>query len=82
MANQKILASDDGRITTNSQGVKFLTYRAIPHPIDESWQQQLMSVRKTYKTEAERVASVIRIEAQIRSLFGVEVSREYKKSIA
>jgi len=78
MANQIILASDGGRITTNSQGVKFRTYRAIPHPIDESWQQQLMSVRKTYKTDVERVASVIRIEAQIRSLFGVEVSREYR----
>jgi hypothetical protein len=78
MANQKVLASDDGRITTNSLGVKILTYRAIPHPIAESWQKQLMSVRKTHKTDAERVASVIRIEAQIRSLFGVEVSREYR----
>ena len=78
MANQQILASDGGRITTNSHGVKILTYRAIPHPIAESWQQQLMSVRKNYKTATERVASVIRIEAQIRSLFGVEVSREYR----
>jgi hypothetical protein len=60
------------------RGVKILTYRAIPHPIAESWQKQLMSVRKTHKTDAERVASVIRIEAQIRSLFGVEVSREYR----
>ena len=78
MANQQILASDGGRITTNSHGVEILTYRAIPHPIAESWQQQLMSVRKNYKTATERVASVIRIEAQIRSLFGVEVSREYR----
>ena len=74
-----VAASDNGRVTTDRNGVKILTYRAIPYPIAEAWRQELMAVGKTLETKTQRLAAVIRIEAQIRALFGVEVSREYRE---
>jgi hypothetical protein len=75
--NNKQETSDGGRISFDSIGRKMITYRAIPHPIPEVWRKELMSFGKIGKTEG-TIAEVIRIEAQIRALFGVEMSREYQ----
>ena len=77
--SKPVKASDDGRITTDRNGIKILTYRAIPYPIAEAWRQELIAAGKTLGTETQRLAAVIRSEAQIRALFGVEVSREYRE---
>jgi hypothetical protein len=72
----KFEASDGGRITTES-GIKMITFRAIPYPIAEPFRKQLMAVGKTLDSKTGQLASLIRIEAQIRALFGVEVTRKY-----
>jgi len=48
-----------------------ITYKAIPVPIPEPWRTRLIEASKAHKHK-----EIGKIEAELRTQFGVEVTRE------